>query len=214
MQGFIEGFNNFFNGNTGRTVSAFIALILIMAISGLFFKRNKSTKMLSYIAVCLAMAAIFSMFTIYQMPQGGSVKILNMLFISLIGYFFGPAAGIIGGATYGFIDLALKPYVVHPVQLFLDYSIAYGALGLSGFFRNKKLGLHTGFIVGAIVRGVISTISGVIFFAENRGDLNVWIYSSYYNFSYILPEMAITCVVLAVPVFFKAVERVKAAANS
>ena len=212
MQQFNEVFSSFFNGAAGRTVSACAALVLVMAVSGWFFKKNKSTKMLTYMAVCLSLSVIISLFTVFKMPQGGSVKICSMLFISFIGYFFGPAAGIIGGVTYGFIDIAMGPYIVHPVQLFLDYPLAYAALGLSGFFVNKKLGLHTGFIAGALLRGVVHTISGVIFFAKYAGEQNVWIYSSTYNFSFILPEIAITCAIISVPVVFKAIERIKATA--
>ena len=216
MQQFIEGFNSFFNGTAGRVVSAAIALVLVMAIAGWFFKKTSSPKILVYMAMCLALASVLSVFKLFPgWLQGGSITLCSMLFVSLIGYFFGPSAGIIGGITYGFIQFTIGPStIIHPVQLFMDYPLAFAALGLSGFLHNKKFGLCTGFIFGALIRGVIHTISGVIFYSEyaKAANKNVWIYSSEYNFSYIIPEMILTCAIIAIPVVYKSFGRIKSTA--
>ena len=70
----------------------------------------------------------------------------------MIGYFFGPVQGILCGIAYGMLQLAIGPYVVHPAQLLLDYPIAFGMLGLSGFFHKRSDGLIPGYIVGVFGR--------------------------------------------------------------
>ena len=37
--------------------------------------------------------------------------------------------------------------------------MAFGALGLSGFFSDKKYGLQTGYVAGVLGRFVFSTLS-------------------------------------------------------
>ena len=39
----------------------------------------------------------------------------------------GLVPGMIAGAVYGCVDLLIDPFVVHPVQLLLDYPVAYCA---------------------------------------------------------------------------------------
>ena len=44
----------------------------------------------------------------------------------------------------------------------------------------------------------ITCLSGVVFFAEYAGDKNPWIYSIEYNAYYLVPELIISCIVIAI----------------
>ena len=114
----------------------------------------------------IALAMVTSYIKVWEMPMGGSVTLLSMLFICLIGYWFGPRYGLITGIAYGILQFVVDPYMVSLPQVLFDYPLAFGALGLSGFFSDKKYGLQTGYVAGVLGRFVFSTLSGVIFFAS------------------------------------------------
>ena len=97
------------------------------------------------------------------------------------------------GAVTGLLHILLGGYIVHPVQALLDYPIASGALGLAGFFGDKKL---LGIITSASMNLLSSILSGVIFFASYAPKgVNVLLYSLAYNSSVVIPE-ALICSVL------------------
>ena len=125
-----------------------------------------NTRKLVFSAMGIALAMVTSYIKVWEMPMGGSVTLLSMLFICLIGYWFGPRYGLITGIAYGILQFVVDPYMVSLPQVLFDYPLAFGALGLSGFFSDKKYGLQTGYVAGVLGRFVFSTLSGVIFFAS------------------------------------------------
>ena len=121
-----------------------------------------------------------------------------MLVICLPGYWFGLGAGIATGVAYGVLQLLIDPYVLYPLQLVVDYLLAFGALGLSGLFSNAKLGLIKGYIAGVLGRYVFAVISGWIFFGYYAWEgWDPLPYSLAYNAIYIFSEAAITLVILS-----------------
>jgi thiamine transporter len=223
MENFIQKFSDFSMSAAGQLVYAAVALVIVMAVAGYFFKKKFTVKIMTAAAACLTLAVVLWAFSPLHLPQGGTVTLCSMFFLAYIGYMFGPAVGIIGGITFGFIHIALKPYVVHPVQLFLDYPLAFASLGVTGFFRKRKIiiqtaagkwkiniGLHIGYIAGVLLRGFMHVLSGVIFFSIYAEGQNVWIYSIGYNATYLVPEMIATLIIISVPVVSAALERVKA----
>ncbi|MGL5259485.1 MAG: energy-coupled thiamine transporter ThiT [Lachnospiraceae bacterium] len=173
-----------------------------------------STKQLIFSAMAIALATVIS--TVIKLPSmvnGGSVTLFSMLVIVLIGYWYGLKVGVIAAIAYGILQFIVQPYVVHPVQVLLDFPLAFGALGLSGIFCNKKNGLRKGYIVGVFGRFIMHMISGLIFYTTYidsiSGNLNaIWL-STAYNLSYILPEAIITVLLLSLPPVSKALEEVK-----
>ena len=171
--------------------------------------QNTTTlRKLAYSAICVALSVVLSKISLFEMPQGGTVTACSMLFISLVGYWYGVRAGITAGLAHGLLHLFFGAHIVHPAQYVLDYLLAFGALGLSGFFRGKSKGLYYGYIVGLAGKFLFAFISGVIFFAEYAPiGQHVWIYSALYQLSYIIPEMIITLIVISLPPVRKAIER-------
>ena len=97
--------------------------------------RNFSTRQLVFAAAAVALAMVTSMVKLFTLPMGGSVTLLSMLFIVLIGQWYGIKAGISAGVAYGLLQFAIEPYFFTIPQVIVDYPLAFGALGLSGFFH-------------------------------------------------------------------------------
>ena len=196
------------------TTQGIIAVVLLMvaliALALILQPKEKkgahySTKQLVFSAVAMALAMVTSMLKLFEMPLGGSVTLFSMLFIVLIGYWYGPKAGIMTGFAYGLLQFILDPVFYSVPQMIVDYPLAFGALGLSGFFSGKKYGLQIGYLVGVLGRLVFAFLSGLLFFAayaEGTG-MSAPVYSLAYNGSYLGMEGGITFVLLFVPAVSK-----------
>lgn len=204
------------------TPAGYIALTVILAavlLSILAFGRKKdmrtNTKQLVFCAVAMALAMITSYIKFGSLPFGGSITLFSMFFISFVGYLYGPSVGITTGLAYGILQLITEPYIYHPLQVLLDYPLAFGMLGLAGFFCAKKHGLVTGYVVGVFGRYLCHVLSGYIFFADYAPEgMNPLLYTLGYNATYLVPELAATVVILFVPAVIKGLGRVKAMANA
>nr|WP_296441692.1 energy-coupled thiamine transporter ThiT [uncultured Acetatifactor sp.] len=169
-----------------------------------------TAKQLAFCAMAIALGTVLSNLKIYEFPFGGSVTLLSMLIICLPGYWFGLQAGLIASVAYGVLQLIIDPYVIHPVQLLVDYPLAFGAFGLSGLFTDQKNGLLKGYAAGIVGRWLFTTVSGWIFFAEYAwAGWSPFVYSLTYNGIYIFSEAAITCLVLAIPYVRKTFARIR-----
>lgn len=199
---------------TGLGYGALVALMLVLLILACYLTGDKAklkTKHLVFSAVAMALAMITSFLKLFEAPMGGSVTLFSMLFICCIGYWYGLRTGIMTGVAYGLLQLISDPYIISLPQMITDYILAFGALGLSGIFCNKKNGLVKGYIVGVLGRYLFAFLSGLIFFgmyAEGSG-MSAPVYSLAYNGSYLGCEAAITLIVLAIPAVNKAFVRVK-----
>ena len=199
---------------TGLGYGALVALMLLLLILACYITGGKTkfkTKHLVFSAVAMALAMITSFLKLFEAPMGGSVTLFSMLFICCIGYWYGLRTGIMTGVAYGLLQLISDPYIISLPQMITDYILAFGALGLSGIFCNKKNGLVKGYIVGVLGRYLFAFLSGLIFFgmyAEGSG-MSAPVYSLAYNGSYLGCEAAITLIVLAIPAVNKAFAQVK-----
>lgn len=169
------------------------------------------TKQLAFCAAAIALAMVTSCIKLFHLPMGGSVTLCSMLFICLIGYWFGLRVGLTASFAYGILQLVLDPHIYSIPQMLTDYFFAFGALGLSGFFHNKKHGLFIGYLLGVTGRFFFAFLSGMIFFGEYAADYNlsIPIYSFFYNGSYIGAEAAITLIVLAIPAVQKGLAHIQ-----
>ncbi len=162
----------------------------------------------------IALSTVLSLFTLIHMPQGGSLTPASMLPIIFCALAFGPSWGMSIGAVYGVLQYIINPLASNWASFILDYPVAFGMLGLAGFFaaarmtrvNEKNILRRIGLIslprilmavfLAMAGRTVCHVLSGVVFYAEYAGDQNPWIYSLLYNGTYMLPEMAITCILL------------------
>ena len=201
------------NGLTtaGYILAAVLIFALLIIISTIAGKNKKfGTRQLAFSAVALALATVTSMIKVFELPMGGSITLLSMLFVVLIGYWYGPAAGLMAGVAYGLLQLILGPYIVSIPQMLIDYPFAFGALGLSGFFSGKKNGLVIGYLVAITGRFLFSVLSGVIFFGMYAPEnMSPFTYAVAYNGSYIYAEGILTVIILLIPAVKNALAQVK-----
>jgi len=179
-------------------LAAMIAAIFISA------KRTKwNAALIVRAAMCIALAYLFSLIKVFRMPMGGTVTLVSMLPLVLFALAYGPLEGIVIGCTYGLLQLLIDPYVIHPLQLLVDYPMAYAALALCCVANvlpvKKAFRLPIAVVLGYLGRYLMAVLSGCIFFAEYAGDQNALIYSLVYNISYIGPEMLICAALMFIP---------------
>lgn len=189
-----------------------IALVLVLLGCILFGKNKKfAVRPIAFSGVAIALGVVASMLKLWKMPMGGSVTLFSMLFIVLIGYWYGFGTGIMAALAYGVLQLLIDPYIISFPQMLLDYIFAFTALGLSGLFSKSKHGLIKGYLLGVFGRFVVATISGVVFFATYAPEFfnNPWAYSACYNGAYIGLEAVITLVILVLPPVNKGLSYVK-----
>lgn len=171
-------------------------------------KTNKkiSISQLVTSAILLALAMVLSMIKVYKLPLGGSVTLLSMLPVCMISLKYGVKWGFVCSFLYAFIQLGVDLGEVMAwgmdVRMWIgcivfDYMLAYGILGLSGIFRNKKTPVMlTGVGIAVAIRFISHYISGAIFFDIWMPEQfnNPYFYSFVYNGSYMLPELIFTLI--------------------
>ena len=116
------------------------------------------------LAIALALATILHLIKIVDLPNGaGSINLGSMVPILIIAFMYGPEIGMLTGFLFGVIYLIISPYILHPIQVLFDYPLPFMAVGLAGYFKNKKL---LGTFVGMFVRFIFHFISGFLFFGQ------------------------------------------------
>ena len=169
-----------------------------------------TTRQLVYCGTAMALAMVCSLIKFTNLPMGGSCTLCSMLFIVLIGYWYGPAIGLITGFAYGMLQFIIEPIFYTLPQVLIDYPLAFGALGLSGFFSGKKHGLQLGYLIGVMGRYIFSIFSGIIFFGSYAPEETpAFLYSAGYNATYIIPEAVITFIVISIPAVSKALGQIR-----
>jgi len=148
------------------------------------------TKVIAEIVAFVALSTALSFIKLFSLPQGGSVTAGSMVPVLWLSLRRGGKVGLFACAVYGFVQLAVEPFIFHPIQVLLDYPIAFGALGLAGVFQNHPfLGVNLG-IAG---RFAAHFVSGVVFFAAFAPEgMSPIVYSAIYNGSYLLPELVVS----------------------
>ncbi len=198
-------------------IAIVVVVILLLIVVAAFVRHKKATKkaalttkQLVYSAVAIALAVVCSMIKLFEMPMGGSVTLLSMLFIVLIAYWYGPYVGIMTAVAYGLVQFVTEPIFYTIPQMLLDYPLAFGALGLAGFFNKKKYGLQIGYVVGVLGRFIFATSCGVVFFGAYAPEgMHPLVYSLAYQASYLVPEAGVTLIIISIPPVAKALAQVK-----
>lgn len=152
-------------------------LVIIIAVGAIFFGKDNglntnSTKALSYAGVSIALSFALSYVKIFSLPQGGSVTLASMLPLIIYSYVFGARKGVLAGIIYGVLQCLQSPQIYQPVQVLIDYPIAFATIGLAGIVKNLKF-LKTPllkFIFGAslacIMRYLCHFVSGYYVFSS------------------------------------------------
>ena len=170
----------------------------ILLIAFIKFKSIKfNAQLMARIGLALALAIILDMIKLYTFPNGGgSVSLGSMIPIFIISYAYGPSVGIFTGFLFGLLKLMINPYILSPIQVLFDYPLPFTALGLAGFFKDKRL---LGVGISVFIRFLCHFISGVAFFGMYAPEgMSSWIYSLSVNGPMIGIEGIICLVIVSV----------------
>lgn len=176
--------------------------------------RNQKVLLLVEIAIFAALGFVLD-FVAFKMPQGGSVSLV-MIPIVLMAFRRGVLAGIITGLLIGLLQIVSGLISVTPLsfsfvvmQVILDYLIAYGVVGFAGLLRSQyfnyvqqqKRGkmisiIVSAVLIGSLLRYITHVITGIFFFGMYAEEgANLFIYSSVYNATYMIPVFLLTAVI-------------------
>lgn len=181
--------------------------------------KTTKTRLLAESAVMIALAIVLNMIVFFTLPNGGEVTLFSMLPILFIGIKNGPKWGLGTSFVYSLIQMfmslskvvswGLTPTVLIVCILF-DYIIAYSVLGFAGFFGGKGwVRALVGVCVGIALRFVCHFISGITIWATwADGAWSVISYSLVYNGSYMLCELVLTAIVMAVLLQLKQMRKI------
>ncbi|EEH98078.1 energy-coupled thiamine transporter ThiT [Clostridium tertium] len=157
-----EGFTEIFKNPLSLATLIGVVILILALIK--FKKINLDAKIMSRIGIALALATILHLIKIVDLPNGaGSINLGSMVPILIIAFMYGPEIGMLTGFLFGVIYLIISPYILHPIQVLFDYPLPFMAVGLAGYFKNKKL---LGTFVGMFVRFIFHFISGFLFFGQ------------------------------------------------
>ncbi|MDD2215590.1 MAG: energy-coupled thiamine transporter ThiT [Eubacteriales bacterium] len=209
-----EQLQGFFESLTGQIITVTVIILLFGGILISGKKRKTDIKALVLSAIFVALYLVLNQIMIFRMPQGGSITAFSMLTITACAYLLGTRRAVMAGMCAGLVGLIFNPYVIHPIQLLLDYPLAVGALGLAGLAGSKKYSLQIGYLLGVLFRYLCALLSGIIFFGEYAPEgFNAFTWSIYYNISYIGPEAIITLIILFLPPIPNTFRRLRAQIN-
>lgn len=195
-----EQLQSFFESTAGQVSTLIVIVLLFIGILATGRGKKADTRAMVTSAVLVALAIALNQVVLFRMPQGGSITAFSMLPVVVCAYFYGIHRGLMAGMCVGLIDLIFNPYVIHPVQMLMDYPLAYGALAFAGLVRARKFGLVSGFFIGLFGRYLCAVLSGIIFFGEYAPEgFNAFTWSIYYNITYLGVEGALTVAVLCIP---------------
>ena len=154
-----DGYTSY-NITRGGYFLVVVLFVLAAALVSYFMnadgKGKMSIKQLTVSALCLALAFVLSNVKLFKLPMGGSVTFFSMFFITFIGYLYGPRVSLSAAFAYGLLQMIVDPYIISVPQLLCDYILAFTALGVAGFFFEKKNGMVVGYLAGIFGRFVFS----------------------------------------------------------
>lgn len=210
------------NAEGGLTTAGYavciLAGILFFVLALVFAGKNStkskmSTRQLVFCAMALALAFVTSYIKLLELPWGGSITLCSMLFIVLIGNWYGVQTGILVGLAYGILQFIQEPYVLSFFQVCCDYILAFAALGVAGFFAKKNNGLLKGYIAAVLARGVFHSLGGYLYWMDYMPDSFPQslksIYPIVYNYSFLLAEGVITVIIISIPAVAGGINQVK-----
>ena len=138
--------------------------------------RHRSIAPMIECALCVALSFVMSKINLFTMPQGGSVD-FELVPLIIFAYRRGWKWGINAGILTGIMRIILGSHFYTPVQVILDYPVAYAFVGLAD--------LHPwwlGLILAWAGQTASSVVSGAIFFAQYAPEgQSPWVYSFFYN---------------------------------
>lgn len=148
-------------------------------------------KKLVFLSLCICLSFLLSFVVLFRLPQGGSIS-LECIPLLVAGFLYGAKASVTAGVITGILHLISgKAYVVHYLQFILDYPVAFGLIGVCGFFKKGRQ-QYFGLVAAFSLRYLAHVASGIVFFSQYAPEgFNPVLYSMLYN-SFVLIQMILS----------------------
>ena len=190
-------------------------------------KRTKITIMCEC-AVMLSLSIALSFIPIYEAPMGGSVTLLSMLPVLMVGVRHGLKWGVGTSFLFAMFQLfqalikgTVFPYCIGIFMILIcaafDYILPFTALGLTGLAHKKdgSLGRIRTLVIMAVLivfRFCCHFVTGVAIWDQWAPEgMGKYLYSLIYNGTYMLPELVLTvaaaAVLTSIPQFKRLIQR-------
>ncbi len=157
-------------------------------------------------AAAVALSVLLGNVRLVELPNGGSIALATLPLLA-VAISRGPRLGVLAGACAGVAHALSGGTIVHPVQLGLDYLVAYAALGLAGITAGRgtsRSRLVPGILLAMTLHLSAMVASGVVFFSTVAGGAALE-YALVYNALTIIPETLLA--IWLVPPLVRAVAR-------
>lgn len=184
--------------------------------------QTNSIRTISEIGIFAALGFVFDefqgVFSKGVFINGGSIG-FAMIAVLIIAFRRGWLPAVLVGLIMGLFDIATSAYILHPVQLLLDYIFPYAFVGFAGlikpFFdrvttrKGKILWLVIGVLIGGLLKFTSHYLAGVAFWADpayfawGLNDMSPYLYCFIYNIAFVGPSIILTGALLVV-IYLKA----------
>lgn len=172
-------------------------------------KTRFNTRVLAEIAVFAALSAVLYTLRPYTLPYGGSVTLGSMVPVMWLSMRRGIYAGTVSGAIFGILALLIDvtflgaaSVIASPVQVILEYPIAFGVLGLAGIIHKKTVAFAiVGVGISIFVKFIIHYLVGVFVWFYVYAFPPEWgqyLWPAIYNGSFLLVEFVISAILIAI----------------
>ena len=171
-------------------------------------QKTSKTRILVECALMIALAVVLDILPLPKWPNGGSLSV-SMVPIVFLSYRHGAKWGLLTGFAYSIVQMITGFYappagtiLAFVLCVLLDYVIAYTVLGAADLvakpFSNKLVGYTVGALAVNFVRFICSFLSGILIWQDYAPEGQpVWFYSLTYNGGYMIPNMIIAPVIIA-----------------
>lgn len=200
------------------------SLVLVLAIAAITVLAGKDegtateSKNIAYAGVCLALSFALSYVRLFRMPDGGSITFASMLPLMFYSYVFGVRRGVYVGVIYGVMQFIQSPSAYQPMQVLLDYPIAFSAIGLTGIAKKFKFlngnmvaEIVVGIAIAGIFRYISHVLSGYFVYYNPDSEFGAFGYSLMYNIVVIIDtviDIAAALIVLSSKAVRKSVSEI------
>lgn len=168
--------------------------------------KKTNVKMLVEAGIMIALSILLSQIKLFKAPQGGSVTAGSMIPIILFSLRWGVKEGVVAGILFGILKFILSgSAILMPLQVILEYPVAFGMLGLSGIFsksfnengNNNYFKISISIFIAILGRFLCHFLAGIVFWGEYAEGQNVILYSLVYQSSYLIPEFIISLLMVS-----------------
>jgi len=169
-------------------------------------KTKQLVEISMLVALALALDFVAGLYSRFLWLQGGSVS-LSLVPLAILAYRQGWKIGVFGATLMGALQLLMDPFIYHPIQVFLDYPIPFGLLGLAGLWAGKvnkgnkekqiTFAIILSTFVASVFRWISHSISGYVFFQQWFPEgVSPVVYTMAYNFGYVFFSWVASAIVL------------------